>query len=134
MTRALAWGLAGLGVLFSSLAFAILAVGLIEGWRPVPDRLSEVLGISIVATGAWTAGVLCARAPGRWAALAVAVVPATVLGIGYLLMEKTEGHGAGVAPTVVAEAVAASAALVGGAAYVARRAEPDLSASPARRD
>lgn len=124
MTRALVWGLAGLGVLISGLAFAILAVGLVEGWHVMPDRLSAALAVAVVATAAWTAGVLCARAPGRWAAVAVAIVPACVLVMGVVLMEKSEDHGAGLAPQLVAEAVAVSAALVGGAAYVARRTEP----------
>jgi hypothetical protein len=125
MSRAAVWGLAGLGVLISGMALAILAVGLIEGWHPMPDRVSELLAVVVVATATWTAGVLCERAPGRWAAAAVAVVPMAVLIMGYLLMEKSEEHhGTGLAPSVIASAVALSAALVGGAAYVARRSEP----------
>jgi hypothetical protein len=124
VTRALVWGFAGLGVFVSGLAFAILAVGLIEGWHVVPDPLSELVGVGLAVTATWTAGVLCERAPGRWAAVAVAVVPVSVLVVGYVLMEKTEGHGAGLAPTLVAQGVAVSAALVGGAAYVTRRTAP----------
>jgi hypothetical protein len=123
--RALVWGVAGLGVFVSGLAFAILAVGLLEGWRPMPDQASELVAVVIVVTATWTGGVLCARAPGRWAAVAVAVVPIAVLVVGYLLMEKSEvDHHAGLAPAVVAEAVAGTAALFGGAAYVARRTMP----------
>lgn len=122
MILALVWGLASLGVVFSGLAFAILTVGLLEGWHVMPDQAAQVVALVIVVTGAWTAGVLCVRAPGRWAALAVALVPAAVLGLGFALMEKSESHGGtGLAPQLVAEAVAASAALVGGAAFVARR-------------
>lgn len=121
MTRALIWGLAGLGVFVSGLVFAILTVGLVEGWTPMPDQASQLLGVIIAASATWTAGVLCARAPGRWAALAVALVPASIWTFGYAVMETTEGHGSGLAPQVVAEAVSISAALVGGAAYVARR-------------
>lgn len=133
MTRALVWGLAGLGVFVSGLAFAILAVGLLEGWRVMPDRLSELVAVLIVAAATWTAGVLCERAPGRWAAAAVAVVPVAVLVLGFVLMERTEGHGAGLAPGLVAAGVALSAALVGGAAYVARRSAPeDPATAPAR--
>jgi F0F1-type ATP synthase assembly protein I len=129
VTRALVWGFAGLGILVSGLAFAILAVGLVEGWHVMPDPLSELLAVAIAATATWTAGVFCERAPGRWAAAAVAVVPVAVLVAGYVLMEKTAGHGMGLAPRVVAEAVALSAALVGGAAYVARRSAPDVADS-----
>lgn len=124
MIRALVWGLAALGVFVSGLVFAILTVGLLEGWRAMPDQASEVVAVAIVATATWTGGVLCARAPGRWAAVAVAVVPIAVLIVGYLLMEKSEGDRARLAPSVVAEAVAGTAALVGGAAYVARRTTP----------
>jgi hypothetical protein len=128
----LIWGLAGLGVVISGLAFAILAVGLIEGWYAMPDRLSELLAVAVVAITTWTAGVLCERAPGRWAAAAVALVPMAVAVVGYLLVEKTEEHhGTGVAPTTVAAVVALSAALIGGAAYVARRTRPaPLEGSP----
>jgi hypothetical protein len=127
VTRALVWGFAALGVLLSGVAFAILAVGLIEGWQPMPDGLSDLLALTIVATAAWTAGVLCTRAPGRWVAAAVAVVPGAFGVIGLLIMQKAGGQGghkAGLAPMFVAEAVAISAALVGGAAYVARRNAP----------
>lgn len=124
MIRALVWGLAGLGVFVSGLVFAILTVGLVEGWALMPDQAAQLLAVVIVATATWTAGVLCARAPGRWAALAVALVPASILAVGYAVMETTEGHGSGLAPQVVAEAVSISAALVGGAAYVARRTAP----------
>jgi hypothetical protein len=125
MIRALVWGLAALGVLVSGLAFAVLAVGLVEGWRPMPDVLSEVLGVAIAATGSWTAGVLCARAPGRWAALAVAVVPGGFLAAGLAIAERTESNAHGLSLQAVAEVVAAALLLVGGAAYVARRTAPD---------
>lgn len=121
MIRAILWGLAAFGLLISGLAFAILAVGLLNGLLPRPDRVYEFIAILIVATGAWTAGVLCERAPGRWVALAVSIAPLSVLAIGLALMEKTEGHGAGLAPSLVAAGVGMSAALVGGGAYVARR-------------
>lgn len=123
MIRALVWGLAALGVVVSGLAFAILAVGLIEGWRPMPDWLSEMIAVAIAATASWTAGVLCARAPGRWAALSVAVIPGSFLAIGLLIAERTESTGHGLSPQAVAEVVSAAAALVGGAAFLARRTE-----------
>lgn len=127
MILALVWGLASLGVVFSGLAFSILAIGLLEGWHVMPDQASQLVALAIVATGAWTAGVLCVRAPARWAALAVAIVPAAVLGLGLALMETSETHGGkGLAPQLVAEAVALSAALVGGAAFVARRSSTRL--------
>lgn len=117
------WGLAAFGVTLAGLALAILIVGLLEGWHPMPDRLSQIVAVALAAAATWTAGLLCARAPGRAVALAVAVTPAFVAGFGLLLMERTGGHGKGLAPQVVAEAVAVSAALVGGAAYLARRTE-----------
>jgi hypothetical protein len=117
----LVWGFAALGVFVSGVVFAILAVGLLEGWRPMPDQVSEVVALLIVVTATWTGGVLCTRAPGRWVAGAVAVVPLAVLVAGYLLTEKTESDGNGLAPQLIAEAVAGTAFLVGGAAYVARR-------------
>lgn len=128
MTRAVLWGFVAFGVFISGLAFAILVVGLLNGMLPLPDRLNEVVAVAIVALGAWTAGVLCERAPGRWTALAVAIAPLCVLAIGAALMEKTEGHGAGLAPSLVAAAVGVSAALVGGGAYVARRSAPAVPA------
>jgi hypothetical protein len=61
-------------------------------------------------------------------AAAVAIVPVTVLIVGYLLLEKAEAHrGGDLAPTLVANGVAISAALVGGAAYVARRSAPAVA-------
>jgi hypothetical protein len=128
VTRALVWGFAGLGVSVSGLVFAILAVGLIEGWHPMPDALSEVLAVVVVTTATWTAGVLCERAPGRWVAAAVAIVPGAVLIMGFLLLETNEAHrGARLAPTMIAKGVAISAVLVGGAAFVARRGAPALA-------
>jgi hypothetical protein len=38
MIPALVWGLAGLGVLVSGPASAIVAVGLLEGWHVMPTR------------------------------------------------------------------------------------------------
>lgn len=124
MIRAFVWGLAGLGVFVSGLVFAILTVGLVEGSALMPDSLAQLLAVTLVAVATWTSGVLCTRAPGRWAALAVALVPVSIWAIGYAVMETAEGHGSGLAPQVVAEMVSVSAALVGGAAYVARRAGP----------
>lgn len=117
------WGLAAFGVTISGLALAVLVTGLLEGWHPMPDHLSQLVALALAAAATWTAGLLCARAPGRAAALAVAVTPALIAGLGLLLMERTEGHGKGLAPQVVAEVVAVSAALVGGAAYLVRRTD-----------
>mgnify|MGYP001167369091 CR=1 FL=1 len=125
MIRAVLWGLAAFGMFISGLVFSVLAVGLLNGALPLPDRANEVVSITIVALGAWTAGVLCERAAGRWAALAVAITPLCVLAIGYSMMESTEGHGAGLAPSLVAMAVGGSAALVGGGAYIARRSDAE---------
>lgn len=132
MIRALFWGLGALGVVVSGLAFAILTIGLLEGWRPMPDRLSQLVAIVLAAVASWLAGVICAHARGRWVALSVAVVPATLLALGFALMEKSEAHGAGLAPQLVAEAVAASTLLVGGAAFLARRtgSRPEPASTP----
>lgn len=122
MIRALVWGLAGFGVIVSGVALTIVASGLLEGWHPMPDRATEVVALVLVGVAIWTAGLLCARTPGRWVVLAVSIAPLSVLAAGVLLMEKNESHGgAGVAPQLVVEAVALTAMLVGGAAYVARR-------------
>jgi hypothetical protein len=122
--RAIVWGLAALGLFVSGLAFAVLAVGLIEGWRATPDWLSELIAVTIAATASWTAGVLCTRAPGRWVALSVAMVPAGFLATGLMVAERTESNAHGLSLQAVAEIVAVAAALVGGAAFVARRTAP----------
>jgi hypothetical protein len=108
----------------SGLAFAILFVGLIEGWRAMPDWLSSLLAVAIVATMCWTAGVLCARAPGAWAALAVAVTPAGFFALGFQLVEHSEHQGHGMSMNSLGGIVAVVLALVGAAAYVARRVDP----------
>lgn len=122
ISSSIVWGLAGFGVTMAGLAFAVIAIGLLEGWHPMPDRLSEIIAILIAATAAWTGGLLCARAS-RPAAAAI-VTPLLIAGLGFILMERTEGHGKGLAPQVVAEAVAAAAIIVGGATYVACRSAP----------
>lgn len=121
-SSSIVWGLAGFGVTMAGLVVAVIGIGLLEGWHPMPDRLSEVIAVLIVATAGWSGGGLCARAPVPAAAALVA--PLVIAGLGYILMERTEGHGKGLAPQVVAEAVAAATIVVGGATYVACRSAP----------
>ena len=121
MIRGVFWGLAAFGSAVAGLVLAVLTIGVIEGWQLVPDWLSQLVGIIIAVTFTWTAGLLCERAPGRSVAVAVGVVPVIIGGLGLLLMERTEGHGKGLSPTYIAGAVVVSTALIGGAAFVARR-------------
>lgn len=121
MIRGVFWGLAAFGSAVAGLALAVLTIGVIEGWQLVPDWLSQLVGISIAVAFTWTAGLLCERAPGRSGAVAVGVVPVIIGALGLVLAERTEGHSKGLSPSYILGAIVVSTALIGGAAFVARR-------------